>query len=140
MIHRVNNGREYYVFPGGGQEDKETTEETAVRELREEASVEVKINKLQYHVQVIMDVTNFDHYFYLCDYISGQPKLSQRSNEAKEMKTSVDFYEPVWFPVSKLSGTLIYLLEIRDWLVEDLRNGFPDKPRETTFKHSELRQ
>ena len=36
---------EYYVFPGGGQEENETYEEGTLREIKEEFGIDVKIIK-----------------------------------------------------------------------------------------------
>ncbi|MBI3559027.1 hypothetical protein HY085_01410 [Candidatus Gottesmanbacteria bacterium] len=42
-------------------------------------------------------------YFYLCEYLSGTPKLGD-FNESENMKSGNNFYEPLWFTVSKISG------------------------------------
>lgn len=139
LIHRINQGNEYYVFPGGGVEEDETVEEAVVRELHEETSVEVKNLRLLYHHHIIGEVTDSDQYFYLCDYVSGVPELSE-SNELEENRKGTDFYEPLWYPISKLPQTLLYPLEIRDWLLEDLEKGFSRSSKEATIKMSELRQ
>ena len=39
---------EYYVFPGGGQEENETYEEGTLREIKEEFGIDVKIIKKMY--------------------------------------------------------------------------------------------
>jgi len=39
LMHRFKNGEEHWVFPGGGQEEGETPEETVVREIEEETSM-----------------------------------------------------------------------------------------------------
>lgn len=53
---------EYYVIPGGGIEEGETEEETVVRELQEEMSVEVEI------VDFLgkEETKNGNAYYYLC--------------------------------------------------------------------------
>ncbi len=40
-MHRFWQGREYFVIPGGGIEDGETVEEAAIREAKEETSLDV---------------------------------------------------------------------------------------------------
>lgn len=78
VMHRVNKGDEYWVFPGGGQEDGETPEQTAVREIDEETTLKVKAGKLVYHI--VWD-TGEENFFYLCEYISGEPQLRPDSKE-----------------------------------------------------------
>lgn len=138
LIHRINK-LEYYVFPGGGVEDDETNEDAVVREFFEETSVEIKVQRVLYHHHLTSDDGEMDQYFFLCEYISGEPKLGQ-GNELKETSEKTDFYEPLWFPVGKLSETLVFPLEIRDWLLEDMKNNFENVLREATLKISELRQ
>ncbi|OIO19849.1 MAG: DNA mismatch repair protein MutT [Candidatus Magasanikbacteria bacterium CG_4_10_14_0_8_um_filter_32_14] len=41
LMHRFWQGREYFVIPGGGIEDGETVEEAAIREAKEETSLDV---------------------------------------------------------------------------------------------------
>lgn len=138
LIHRKNE-KEYYVFPGGGVEENETIEEAVIRELKEETSIKVKIKKLLYIHHIVDEQNDSDQYFYLCEYLSGIPKLGD-FNELQNMKSANDFYEPLWYPTQKLSETLLYPLEIRDWLIWDFKNDFSDKTKEETFKISELRQ
>lgn len=35
LMHRINNGKEYHVFPGGGVENSETVEQAVLREVQE---------------------------------------------------------------------------------------------------------
>lgn len=44
LIKRFSRGLHYYVIPGGGQEAGETIEETAVREAKEETSLDVVLD------------------------------------------------------------------------------------------------
>lgn len=137
LMHRINSGKEYYVFPGGGVENEETVEQAVLREVQEETSLEVKIEKLLY--RHILD-DNTEQFFYLCHYVSGEPKLGD-GNEARDMeKSNVNFYNLIWYEIKGLSQLLLYPLEIRDWLIEDVKMNFENAPREAKMKVSELRQ
>jgi mutator protein MutT len=137
LIHRISHGKEYHVFPGGGVENGETVEEAVLREVQEETSLEVKIEKLLYH-HIYDD--NTEQFFYLCRYVSGEPKLGD-GNEARDMgKSNDNFYNPVWYEIKGLPQLLLYPLEIRDWFIEDAKANFGNVPREATIKVSELWQ
>jgi len=137
LMHRINNEKEYYVFPGGGVENGETVEQAVLHEVQEETSLEVKIERLLYH-HIYDD--NSEQFFYLCHYVSGEPKLGD-GNEARAMKESdADFYNPVWREIKSLPQLLLYPLEIRDWFIQDAKTSFENMPREATIRISELRQ
>lgn len=136
LIFRKNE-KEYFVFPGGGVEGGETVEEAVVRELKEETTIEVKINKLLYHH--IYD-NDSEQYFYLCDYISGEPKLSEDSEEKKKVLKGEDFYDPKWIKIEELKNMLVYPLEIRDLLIQDFQKNFINPVNVLTIKVSKLRK
>ncbi len=93
MIHRTRSGKEYWVFPGGGVEDNESVEDAVVREVEEEACIKSKIVKLLY-THKFSDL-NQQQYFYLCEHISGIPKLGD-FNELQTMKKGVETWKPTW--------------------------------------------
>lgn len=67
-IHRIKNGKEYYVLPGGGKKGNETLEETVKRELKEEFNVDIKIiGYLGFNEDIAIN-----HFFH-CEIISGTP-------------------------------------------------------------------
>jgi len=136
LIHRKNK-KEYFVFPGGGVEKEETIEEAVVREMKEEATIDVMINKLLYH-HIYDDDT--EQYFYLCDYIKGEPKLSEDSEEKRKILRGEDFYNPVWIKIEKLKNMLIYPLEIRDLLINDFQNNFVNPVNTQIIKVSNLKK
>jgi ADP-ribose pyrophosphatase YjhB (NUDIX family) len=41
LIHRINAGKEYYVFPGGGIEEGESPAEGFLREMKEETNLDI---------------------------------------------------------------------------------------------------
>jgi len=45
LIHRINDGREYYILPGGGVEDGESIMEALSREIKEETGLNIEIDK-----------------------------------------------------------------------------------------------
>lgn len=137
VIHRFNNGKEYWVFPGGGVEPGETDEQAAVREAKEETSVDVKVDKLLYRHKYD-DGT--ERLYYLCDYISGEPKLGDSVEKESMQKSTEHSWEPLWYPIGQLPQLKLLPLEIRDWLIEDLRHGFADIPREAFIKMDERRE
>lgn len=62
---------EYYALPGGGKEENETLEETVIREIKEEFSIDIKI--LGYLGKDEKDNT-ITHFFH-CERINGEFKL-----------------------------------------------------------------
>jgi 8-oxo-dGTP pyrophosphatase MutT (NUDIX family) len=135
-MHRIKDGFEYYVFPGGGVEGSETVEQAVVRELFEEATMKVKVGKLLYH-HIYDDDT--EQFFYLCEHVDGEPKLGNY-NEAESMAAGNDLYEPIWYDISKINQLILYPIEIRDWLIEDYKSGFINTPREATISVHDLRE
>lgn len=77
---------EYYVLPGGGQEEGETLEENVIRELKEELNVDIKI--LGYLGSKVYGET-LGHYFH-CTIVNGTPKLG---GEELERMTDENYYE-----------------------------------------------
>lgn len=138
LIHRKKSGNEYWVLPGGGLEGSDASPEAGLlREISEETTLEVKITR---HIYT-HDYTTSVGIYYLCQYVSGKPKLAGDSIEKGRMKENQgDLYKPVWVDVEKLSGILLYPLEIRDWLILDLKNGFPKTPRRLAIETKGLRK
>ena len=75
LMHRKDvkknpDRQEYFVFPGGGQEENETFEEGTLREIKEDFGIDVKIvRKLYEEYSEKFDQTTI---YYLCKYISGE--------------------------------------------------------------------
>ena len=117
LIHRIKNGEEYYVFPGGAVENNETIEETVLRELKEETSIKASIDKLIYTWK--SDKSDHKQYYYLCKYISGEPEIGKDSMEAMRMEKRMnDFYEPVWIQINNLNGLEVYPKELMDIILQ----------------------
>lgn len=121
LMYRVNDGKSYYTFPGGGIDKGETNELALERECMEETSIKIEPERLLYEVTWEDNMTK--QLFYLCSYIEGKPMLGD-FNEKEAMKDGTQYYDPKWVPASKLEETLLYPLEVRDLLIHDLKQGF----------------
>lgn len=78
--------KEYYVIPGGGINENETLEENVKREVKEEFSVDVKINGYIGKDESEETIANF----FSCSIISGTPKLG---GEELDRCTESNYYE-----------------------------------------------
>lgn len=135
LMHRWNNGKEYFVFPGGGVEAGETIEAALMREASEETSLNIMIDKIIYH-DIYDDGT--ERFYYLCNLLSGEPKLG--NGPEFKLDDPSNRYRPEWIKIDSLQELLIYPLETRDRLIEDLAINFTRTPRAYSYKVSEMRQ
>ena len=97
LMRRIRNGQEYYVFPGGGVEQGESTETAIVREIKEELSINPKIDKLLFEIEN----QGRQEYYYLIKEFSGQPQLG---GEEKQRMNENNQYYPVWMELDKLTN------------------------------------
>lgn len=137
LIKRQNKNHHYFVFPGGGVEAGETIKEAVLREVKEETCMKVAISKLIYHHHYI---GHSDQYFYLCEHLEGEPKLGNFNEKQDMAKNEDQWYEPKWIGLNELNKLLVYPLEIRDWLLEDVNNSFEKTPRFDSIFIDEIRQ
>ena len=78
--------KEYYVIPGGGIEENETLEENVIREMKEEFSVDVKIDG---YLGKDESEDTIAHFF-ACSIVNGIPCLG---GEELERCTESNYYE-----------------------------------------------
>lgn len=61
---------EFYVIPGGQQDEGETIEQTTIREIKEELSLDISLRTLYYKE----NYQGQDKYYFLSNIVSGQLK------------------------------------------------------------------
>ena len=103
---KIKDGKvkEYYVIPGGGQDEGESLEETVIRELKEEMNVDIKV--LGYLGKSIWEDTTSN--FFHCEIIKGIPNLG--GEELERMKED-NYYEPRFIDLSSLDNINIIGIE-----------------------------
>lgn len=115
LMHRINSeeeGREYYTTLGGGVEGDEDIIEAVVREVYEESMVTVRVGEL-----ILENETERQNqYYYLCDYVSGEPGLLMNGPEYVKHQSG-DVHEPVWIPFSEIKNINLLPVEIKNVLV-----------------------
>ena len=99
-----------YALPGGGVEENETPEQAAIREMKEETNLQVKIVRVigyYYPISVLTHPT----ILYECEKIDG---IESISNETKEV---------TYFDLNQLPYRLPP--PYPDWIQDGLKNGSP---------------
>lgn len=91
----------YYAIPGGGKEENETIEIACIRELKEELSLDVSINKYLGKEEY---ETGICHYFKV-NYQGGTPILG---GEEKEKNNPDNYYEIELVDLNNLNNIFIY--------------------------------
>lgn len=106
LIDRQRNGRSYYVIPGGGVESGESLAQAAIREAREELSLDVELGPLLYTRP--WDDGRFQQmeYAFLVNDYQGEPLLQDPEILAKQ--TPDNRYALQWLPLAELNGSPCY--------------------------------
>lgn len=92
--------QEYYVIPGGGQDEGETLEQTVTRELQEELNVEIQI--LGYVGS--QEYKDTQSHFYHCTITKGVPQLG---GEELDRMSESNFYEPRYIPLDQIHNVTL---------------------------------
>ena len=100
--HRLDNGEmlHYFTIPGGGVEDDEEYDVTAIRETKEETCCDIEIVKPLY----VEDYGEGICHWFLGKYISGTPTLG---GEEKERCNPNNHFKVVLIPFDELDSITI---------------------------------
>lgn len=101
LIQRIKSGTEYYVLPGGGIESGESPEQAAIREAKEELSIDIVIDRL-----LLVD-TNFmgggENYFFLASSSDEEVVLGGEERAAMNEQNQ---YHLIWENINELPNNL----------------------------------
>ena len=112
MMHRYNNSEEYWVLPGGGLEEGETIENATLRELKEETSINATIEE---KIMDFVDDKGDRHVLFLCNYLSGEVKLDDNSEEANNYDPN-QTYIPQWVDIKRVKDLVMYPIKQKEYL------------------------
>ena len=109
LIKRFKEGRNYWVFPGGGVEPEELLEQAIVREVFEETCLRID------NYQEIFSVVNHGRkeHFCLINVQFFEPKLSWHSPE-RQAQSSSNRYELTWVKLNDLSKLNLVPVEAKE--------------------------
>jgi 8-oxo-dGTP pyrophosphatase MutT (NUDIX family) len=127
VMKRNKFGKVYYTLVGGGIDMGESPETAIRRELMEECGMSVGPIRPVY----VEDAGEpyGTQYVYLCEYISGEPRLSPDSPEAKVAALGQNIYEPMWLPIAELDTIPFLSGSQKDALMHAFKHGFPPVPQ-----------
>ncbi|MCA9331968.1 NUDIX domain-containing protein [Candidatus Saccharibacteria bacterium] len=133
VMRRNKFGTEYVTLPGGKVEIGETPEKTAVREAYEETMIEVANPRL-----VFIDHADFygDQMVFLCDYVSGEPKIAPGTHEEAINKLGKNLYKPDWLELSELPNVPFLSAELQQAIIRVTTTGWSDHIEEFTSKRN----
>ena len=114
MMHRIKNGEEYWVLPGGGVEANENSKEAVLRELKEETNLTA--NKVK-ELFDFSDEVQRERIFLIEDAAGEEIKIGDGTNEQKSNNENNQFHL-VWLPIKKIPFTIIYPNKTKQCLME----------------------
>lgn len=77
LLHRNKNGMVQWELPGGKVEEGESAENAAIRELKEELGIDVKILKELGGASFIENEKEFEYVWFLATIESGNPHICE---------------------------------------------------------------
>lgn len=107
LMHRIKNGHEYYCIPGGHPEPGETPEQTAIREIKEETSLDIKLDK------IFCELPEFNHPGTVLYFLSTQfTGIAMLGGPEKERHSFENQYKLEWVKLDQLTTIRLYPQEI----------------------------
>lgn len=113
LMHRIKNGQEYYVTPGGGVEGIEKPDEALIREIKEEAGIPIDPQSLK--EPILIESQNTKDYFFFCREDRSQNRTEPTGPEISK-STKDNYYEIVECDINSLAELNIVPPQVRNMI------------------------
>ena len=123
LIERHRAGKHYFAFPGGGIDEGESPQETAVRETEEELGIHVEIKQ---KVAEVFFNGNTQFYF-LVEKLSGEFGTGT-GEEYGKYNPIHGTYHPLWIQLADVLTNNVVPRELAELVVRSVKEGWPAKP------------
>jgi len=118
-MHRENS-RDIYVLPGGGVHHKESLVEAAIREIKEETNLDIKLVKILYLKSLHSCDDGSIEIIFLGKISGGLLKKGyDPEDKGKNILKEVNFLD-----ISNLKNINFHPKQLKNILEEDFKNGF----------------
>ena len=115
LIHRIKNGNEYYVYPGGGIDEGEDKETALKREMKEELNFEIHDFEFLFELDDTYDIRQQIDYTYLIKEFTGELQLGGPENEIMNENNQ---YHHEWVEFEKFNNLAdLWPEKIRDRII-----------------------
>ena len=127
LIERHRAGLDYFVFPGGGVDEGETSKQAAIRETMEELGVEVVIKQK-------VAVIHFDkstQVYYLVEKVSGEfgTGTGEEFTDSDPDNPEEGIYIPIWMPIVELpQHENVYPAAVTKLVIKAETDGWSSEP------------
>lgn len=113
LIHRIKSDNDYFVLPGGSVEENEDNISALIREIREETSLEIEVDKLLWQINNEFDKRT--QYIYLVSKYSGNLQLG---SPEKDRQSEDNKYVLEWHDIKDLKTVKFFPSEIKTNILE----------------------
>lgn len=120
LIERHRAGLHYFIFPGGGIDEGESPQQTAIREAEEELGILVEIKQ---KVAEVFFNENTQHYF-LAKKLSGEFGTGT-GEEYGEYNPTYGTYHPLWVPLADVLNNNVLPRKLAELVIQSIQEGWP---------------
>ena len=126
LIERHRAGLDYFVFPGGGVDEGETSEQAAIREAMEELGIEVAIKQRIAEIQLGQKSRQV---YFLVQQTGGEfgTGVGEEYTDSDPNDPDEGIYIPIWMPIEKLSEYQnIYPASLAKQVIRSVQEGWTE--------------
>ena len=101
LVHRIKNGNEYFVLPGGSVENGEQNIEALVREIKEETNLNIEIDNELWQINDSFDKRT--QHIYLISKFTGELKLGspEKERQSENNRYYLEWHKPEYLKTVK---------------------------------------